>query len=740
MGAGVSVVALSDAPVGSLIWQRPPNAPVLTIVCRATFVLAPGEATLAAEQEPLAASERPYPDGSSRGVYAPCDLVPMKPAADVVLVGQAFAPGGRPVRSLVARLVVGEVDKRVEVFCDRHFDQQGVLREGTRFATMPLVYERSAGGPDTPNPVGVRPDARDMYGRLALPNLQPMGLEIATPTDPIAHVGFGPIASTWPSRRALLGAAAATQVPGEWQGPHLPADLDPSFFHAAPRDQRVQALREDERIGLENLHPTHAELSTHLPGFRPHAFVEGRGPGPQPLAMRADTLWIESTRGIAVMTWRGQVLLESTSQAVRVLVAVAPAARPLSWDDLASLERARAQRPAAAHSPLHAKGTQMMAVVPEPAAALPFARTPGQPGPAPQGTGALPFAAPGGPAPAPLPAPPKMDLGSTLPLARPAPAPIREAAPAPAPIREAAPQPAPIREVLRPPVIVESPDVPERPQTPAPPPAAIPPTAAARSPLQLLWFDPQSIPAIRKDPRLSPILDALEDLPLDGDLDEPEAAADVADVDERREIFEILARGATTGEEGITAALAAAVREDGRLVQPFVLVAGELVFPFDELEALKATISAAAPYAAADLEARGILDLAKDFLGSPGQPSAPAVAEGLATRIRETFEKRSLVPAGFLDAQAGRALVQGRHHQRRSLLGARHVRALFQVGGGQAIPVYLGPDAAAKLPAAERLRTRMLAVVHPTLDQQETHPAALRAIALGVVAGPLARR
>jgi hypothetical protein len=56
------------------------------------------------------------------------------------------------------------------------------------------------------------------------------------------------------------------------------------------------------------------------------------------------------------------------------------------------------------------------------------------------------------------------------------------------------------------------------------------------------------------------------------------------------------------------------------------------------------------------------------------------------------------------------------------------------------IPAYLDRDAVAKLPAVERLRTRMLAVVHPTLDQHETHPAALRAVALGVVVGAPARR
>ena len=49
---------------------------------------------------------------------------------------------------------------------------------------MPLGYERAAGGPDTSNPLGVRADARpNTYGMVALPNLQPPGLQISGRAD-----------------------------------------------------------------------------------------------------------------------------------------------------------------------------------------------------------------------------------------------------------------------------------------------------------------------------------------------------------------------------------------------------------------------------------------------------------------------------------------------------------------------------------------------------------------------------
>jgi hypothetical protein len=259
-----------------------------------------------------------------------------------------------------------------------------------------------------------------------------------------------------------------------------------------------------------------------------------------------------------------------------------------------------------------------------------------------------------------------------------------------------------------------------------------PPRASSPDALSLVWFHPQCLPRLRKDPRFASILDALDEQPLDEDLDDPAHAEATADIEDPR--------GAISAE-GATAALAGAARDDGRLVQPIVLLAGELVFSFDELEELKAMISAAAPHAGAEAEAKGILDLTKEFLGTPGLPGAPVVAEGLGTRIRETFEKRGLIPAGQLDGQAERALLGGRHFQRRVLFGGPHVRALFHAGPAEGpIPVYLCEELATKLPAAQRLRVRLLAHVHPAVDQHETHPAALRAVALGIVSTPMVRR
>lgn len=59
-------------------------------------------------------------------------------------------------------------------------------------------------------------------------------------------------------------------------------------------------------------------------------------------------------------------------------------------------------------------------------------------------------------------------------------------------------------------------------------------------------------------------------------------AREPMDVEDRREIFEILAQGESIDDQGLNEALSGAVREGGKFVLA-VLAAGELRFDFDEL-------------------------------------------------------------------------------------------------------------------------------------------------------------
>ena len=161
----MEVLSLSPLPAGSLLWQPRAGSFALTVVAKATFLLLPGESALAEAQEPLCADEILAGDGVAAGVSRPCDLVPRKARADVTLVGHAYAPRSANVRSLVARLVSGSVDKSVAVHGDRTPQTRG---DPVPFSQMPLRWERAAGGPGTSNPAGIP------AGADRLPNLEPV--------------------------------------------------------------------------------------------------------------------------------------------------------------------------------------------------------------------------------------------------------------------------------------------------------------------------------------------------------------------------------------------------------------------------------------------------------------------------------------------------------------------------------------------------------------------------------------
>jgi hypothetical protein len=317
----MEVVSACSLPVGSIVWQTRSGGASLTVVCKATYALAPVESRLADEQDPLHEGDHFWGDDPRQALRLASDFAPFKRRADVLLTGHAYAPRGEPARSIVARLLVGEVDKAIEIFADRAFTAEGELREGQRFKRSPILWQHAAGGPDTMNPVGLRRDAPpDIYGQRALPRLQPAGLHVTGPDDYIPPVGFGPIAPTWPDRRARLFHHAATWDHLRWHERPLPDDIDVAYFNAALADQQVEALRPDERLVLENLDPEHPRLVTNLAPATPRATVEWANRGEEDVRLRCDTLWIDTDRRRCSLTWRAAIPLLRGELPARVTV------------------------------------------------------------------------------------------------------------------------------------------------------------------------------------------------------------------------------------------------------------------------------------------------------------------------------------------------------------------------------------------------------------------------------------
>ncbi|WP_437599755.1 DUF2169 family type VI secretion system accessory protein [Sorangium sp. So ce590] len=727
----MNVIAAGPLPVASILWQPQAGSWVLTVVCKGTFLLRPGESLFAPEQDAPNPSDATSEEAPSRSPQSASDLAPAKPRADVVLVGCAFAPGKAPVRSLTTRMIVGDVDKSIEVWCDRVFSQDGALHEGPPFSQMPLVYERAAGGPGSWNPVGVSGASRNAYGQLAVPNLQPPGVVISEPGKSIEPVGFGPIAATWPSRVEKLGRHAAGWPHRDWNRKPLPAGFDPAYFNIAPADQQLSSLREDERLVLENLHPEHPRLVTSLPGLRPVATVEGRRGGPRQVAMRCDTLWIDAARGRGSLTWRAQIALEHPEEHGRVVVSLEPS--QLSWG-----EAERSMPPTSRRAGMSTTQTQIPALQSEQAPVLPWKTEERGPDSVPHSSrpsgAGLPFRAPEA-----LSSLAALSVSSVVRQAPPPPpAPPAEQAPlsalAPAPWAADATPPMTVGQrfgaaesAARPPLprSTES-DGDARASAPSPRPAAAQPDDI----VELLWFDPDALPRVRA--RWRELILELDFEELDPRHDLP--ADDAAAARDRHHVLGVLTDGSPIDPGGVHQAILASLGDRKRFAPPLVLVTGEARFPFDELEALRATVAVVTPLAGLDKQLKDAIDSVGELLKSPYLQSSTGVVDRLTQQLKEHLaQSQRALPAGQIEAYTERLLLEQRRYQTRKVLGDVWIRALLAGGVQRALPLYLPKALEHRLPMMTSLKVRILAEAHLRQDQLEPSRYALKAIALGRV-------
>lgn len=222
-----------------------------------------GGLTLAEEQlPPLYAAEYLGEPGATSLRYE-ADLVGMKPGTDVVVLGSAHAPGGRPTPSVEVGLRVGPIDKRLLVHGPRLYGR-GVVgpspEDAEPFVQQPISWELAWGGTDTrdPDPARHGLEPRNPVGRGYA---RERGALIGTPAHQIEPAGggqepagLGPIGPSWAPRLAFAGT-----YDDRWfaqRRPLLPEDFDPRFFMAAPADQQVlEHLRGGEDVELSQLHP-----------------------------------------------------------------------------------------------------------------------------------------------------------------------------------------------------------------------------------------------------------------------------------------------------------------------------------------------------------------------------------------------------------------------------------------------------------------------------------------------------
>jgi hypothetical protein len=321
---------VNPTPLKAAIMLLPDLAGVDTLftVLKATFTLG-ARVALAEDQVPVALADQHYGEPGLSSVRVPSDVCIGKPSTDILLVGSAWAPGGRATWQMDVSVAVGPVSKSARVFGDRVWDSSpagATLVWVAPFERMPLVWERAYGGTDQTergptaeprNPVGLGFRARDGAKPLAglpAPNVEDPASPISSWKDTPPPAGFAPIAPHWEPRKSYAGTYDET-----WQktrAPYLPNDFDPRFFQLAPPGLSASGrLQGGELVDLRGVTPD-GVLQFTLPSARVHVVYRlDTGEETRPAAL--DTIILEPDAGRLMMVWSAALPCDKAALKVR---------------------------------------------------------------------------------------------------------------------------------------------------------------------------------------------------------------------------------------------------------------------------------------------------------------------------------------------------------------------------------------------------------------------------------------
>ena len=135
------------------VWVRDKDgAEVWLVALKCTFDILPDGATvISKEQLPVLHAPEHYGEPGKSSIKLESDLVRTKTTTDVIVVGNAHAPGGLPTSRMEVGIRVGSIKKLLHVYGDRTWGTLGPTAPEP-FVMMPLVYERAFGGVDGRSP------------------------------------------------------------------------------------------------------------------------------------------------------------------------------------------------------------------------------------------------------------------------------------------------------------------------------------------------------------------------------------------------------------------------------------------------------------------------------------------------------------------------------------------------------------------------------------------------------------
>lgn len=276
--------------------------------------------------------------GFSAPVYE-VDFAPRKPRCDILLLGSAYAPQGRPATRVEVGLRVGNWSKTFAVVGPRHWECGLAGASATPpgvFVKQPISYDVAFGGTDLlhedpsehaafmPNPVGRgfhKHIRMDWVEGAPLPSTEEIDRSVRDPGGDYRPMAFGPVGRGWDPRYRFAGT-----YDDEWLEKHfpfLPPDFDEQYYQSAPKDQQLpleQFKSGPVDVLLANLTPEGLTRFTIPHLVAPVNVFPKQGPR-EDYEAQLDSVVIEPDHQRFSLTWRvARPLKKNLFEIARVLV------------------------------------------------------------------------------------------------------------------------------------------------------------------------------------------------------------------------------------------------------------------------------------------------------------------------------------------------------------------------------------------------------------------------------------
>lgn len=239
-------------------------------------------------QRPVRFADEPWGDPEASSIRYPADVAIDKPGTDVVVVADAWAPGGAAAPHVDVKVAVGPLARTLRAHGPRVWLDEGAhMSDATPTTRVPLRWELAAGGRDANDEGALVEDARNPLGSgVALhpsrldgapaPRIEDLA-EPVTRADALpAPAGVGAVGRHWEPRRSHMGTYDAAWL--DARAPLPPLDEDPRFaLVAAPGLHAERPLAGGEAVTLVHVSPHAPVVRCALPRVRVEIAFELRG-------------------------------------------------------------------------------------------------------------------------------------------------------------------------------------------------------------------------------------------------------------------------------------------------------------------------------------------------------------------------------------------------------------------------------------------------------------------------------